>query len=80
MSHFLANDPQARVLIIAGFHTGRPKVANFFEIIGDTGLEVDRIWEMDSSGERRAWDPKRPMGPGEGKKWVVVAVLKRKLA
>jgi hypothetical protein len=79
MSHFLANDPGARVLVIAGFHTGRPKVAKFFEIIGDAKLEIERIWEMDSNGERRDWDPERPMGPGEGKKWLVVAVLKRRV-
>jgi hypothetical protein len=79
MAHFLADDPRARVLLIAGFHTGRPKVAKFFDIIGDAGLEIDNIWEMDSKGERREWDPERPMGPGEGKKWLVIAALKRTL-
>jgi EEF1A N-terminal glycine/lysine methyltransferase len=78
MAHFLSVDADARVLMIAGFHTGRPKVASFFDGIGRVGLEIDTIWETDSNGERRAWDPKRPQGPGEDKRWLVVAALKRK--
>jgi hypothetical protein len=79
MAYFLSEDAGARVLVIAGFHTGRSKVASFFDGIGRVGLEIDTIWETDSNGgERRAWDPNRVQGPGEDKRWLVVAALKRK--
>jgi Lysine methyltransferase len=76
MSHFLARNSKARVMIVAGFHTGRPKVAHFFEIVPNFGLVVDQIWEMDSDGTRREWDPQREGVIGEGKRWMVLAVLK----
>jgi hypothetical protein len=32
MLHFLSLEPTARVFVIAGFHTGRARLANFFEV------------------------------------------------
>jgi hypothetical protein len=76
MAHFLAQNDEARVLMIAGFHTGRAKVAHFFEAIGDVGLVVDSIWEMSSDGDRKPWDPHREGGIGLEKRWMIVACLK----
>jgi hypothetical protein len=80
MIHFLSPDPSARVLVIAGFHTGRAKIATFFEeAVPPSGLEVEEIFDMDADGQRRTWDARAPEQPvGERKKWLVLAILKRK--
>jgi hypothetical protein len=82
MLHFLADTPDARILCIAGFHTGRAKVAPFFEeTVPQQGLSVEDIFEMKADGTRRAWAKERDGGRediGERKKWLVVARLKRK--
>ncbi|PSN67682.1 hypothetical protein BS50DRAFT_633380 [Corynespora cassiicola Philippines] len=82
MLHFLSpQDPRARVLVVAGFHTGRAKLARFFEeAVPAEGLEVERIFEVDAEGRRRTWDAGRGGGRedvGERKKWLVVARLRR---
>ncbi|QDS73690.1 hypothetical protein FKW77_003025 [Venturia effusa] len=80
MLHFLSHDPKARIFVIAGFHTGRARMAPFFEeTVEEEGLEMEDIFEMDADGVRREWRPYAPeeMG-GERKKWLVVARLKRK--
>lgn len=80
MAHFLAPSPHARVLCIAGFHTGRARVAPFFEeIIARHGLEVDDIFEMDDHGVRRPWAAERDGGledVTERKKWLILARLR----
>ena len=73
--------------IIAGFHTGRAKVAGFFEDVetfesGDgqgRRLAVDKRWEVDINGIVRPWNPERKEGIAERGRWCVVAVLKRKI-
>ncbi|OSS52069.1 hypothetical protein B5807_03503 [Epicoccum nigrum] len=84
MLHFLADTPSARVLCIAGFHTGRAKVVPFFEeVVPQQGLEVEDIYEMDADGARRPWATERDGGTeniGERKKWLVVARLRRQRA
>jgi hypothetical protein len=81
MLHFLAETPDARILCIAGFHTGRAKVAPFFEeVIPQQGLEVEEIYEMDADGKRRPWAKERDGGlenMGERKKWLVLARIRR---
>jgi EEF1A N-terminal glycine/lysine methyltransferase len=79
MLHFLSPLPSSRVLVIAGFHTGRSNLSSFFTTtIRKYGLDIDTISEMDTNGERRAWEPERPEEPiGTRNKWMVVAVLKR---
>jgi hypothetical protein len=81
MLHFLSEEPSARVLCIAGFHTGRAKVATFFEdVVPQQGLAMEEIFEMKADGSRRAWAKERDGGRedvGERKKWLVVARLKR---
>jgi hypothetical protein len=81
MLYFLSDAPHARIYCIAGFHTGRAKVAPFFEdVIPRQGLEVEEIFEMDADGRRRAWARERDGGTeniGERKKWLVLARIRR---
>lgn len=84
MLHFLADAPDARVFCIAGFHTGRAKLAPFFEdVIPQQGLEVEELFEMDADGVRRPWAKERDGGRediGERKKWLVVSRIRRRTA
>jgi nicotinamide N-methyltransferase len=82
MQYFLAPAPSARILVIAGFHTGRAKLAAFFEnAVPDSGLEVEEIFELDADGRRRVWQSHAvEEAVGERKKWLVVARLKRNMA
>jgi hypothetical protein len=58
MTHLLAND--GIILAIAGFHTGRPKVAAFFEAAERAGLVPLRpIFERDVEGQERPWTKDR---------------------
>ncbi|CAK1355997.1 hypothetical protein CB0940_00342 [Cercospora beticola] len=80
MLHMLSLDPAARVLAIAGFHTGRAKLAGFFEEAVARGLDIEDIYEEDAKGVRREWSPERDGGREdhtERKRWLVIAVLKR---
>jgi hypothetical protein len=66
MSHFLSTDEAARILLIAGFHTGRGKIAAFFEeAVPNHDLEAEEIFEMDADGRRREWEPAAAEEPGE---------------
>lgn len=75
-------DPEGRVLVIAGFHTGRANVASFFDVAEEQGLDVEEIYEDDAEGVRREWSSEEN-GASDGgsflKKWLVLATLKRKL-
>jgi hypothetical protein len=81
MFHFLSNAGEARILCIAAFHTGRAKLAPFFEeVVPEAGLEVELIVEMDAEGKRREWQPERDggmMDVTERKQWLVLAQLRR---
>jgi nicotinamide N-methyltransferase len=80
MLHFLSLSPEARVFCIAGFHTGRVKIALFFEkVVPTSGLEIEAIYEMDAKGVRRPWKAELEgvvEDVGERNKWLVVARLK----
>lgn len=82
MLHFLSPSPDARVFVIAGFHTGRAKLAPFFEeVVAEEGLEIEEIYEMDADGVHRDWCAERDGGRedfGERNKWLVVARLRRR--
>ncbi|OCK75151.1 hypothetical protein K432DRAFT_386363 [Lepidopterella palustris CBS 459.81] len=82
MLHFLSPSPHARVFVIAGFHTGRAKLAPFFnEAVGEEGLEIEEIFEMDADGKRREWLAEQDGGRedhGERIKWLVVSRLRRR--
>ena len=80
MVHFLADSPDARVLCIAGLHTGRARMAPFFEEVAPKrGLQVEDIYEMDGGGKRREWSSERSGVEDIGKrnKWLIVARLRR---
>lgn len=82
MLHFLSFNATARVWVVAGFHTGRAAVASFFEVAGEEGLEIDEIWERDNNGGEREWVKERDSkveDVTERKKWLVVAILRRKV-
>ncbi|KAI9367210.1 hypothetical protein BJX61DRAFT_547709, partial [Aspergillus egyptiacus] len=82
MKWFLA--PEGRVWVVAGFHTGRPIIAGFFETATRMGLEIEEIYERDSisvteeGGEiRREWASEREgEGPENRRRWCVIALLK----
>jgi nicotinamide N-methyltransferase len=81
MLHFLSLESSARIFAIAGFHTGRARLVNFFEVADEHGLEPDEIYEEDDQGVRREWIPERNNGfedHTERKKWLVISRLKRK--
>ena len=87
IAHFLSHDdPDACALVIAGFHTGRRIVADFFtqfqdsETSGDGKevLRIAQISESDMQGTVRPWDETRKESKGEASKWCVVAVLVRR--
>lgn len=81
MLHFLSTDGEGRVFAVAGFHTGRAKLAGFFDVAVAEGLEVEEIYEENSDGERREWVKERDGGledTNERKRWLVIAILKRK--
>lgn len=82
MLHFLTLDGSGRVFAIAGFHTGRAKLASFFDVAVEQGLHVDEIYEENADGIRREWLKERDGGledHNERKKWLVIAILKRRL-
>lgn len=81
MFHMLSTDDDARIFSIAGFHTGRAKLALFFREAVTHGLDIESIYEEDAEGNRRAWAEERDGGTEnvtERKKWLVIAILKRK--
>lgn len=80
IGYFLKRDEAARAWVVAGFHTGRAKMAGFFDAAAlreEGGVEVERMWERDCDGVERAWDEGRDDDITERKRWLVVAVLKR---
>lgn len=81
MEHFLSHKVDARVWVIAGFHTGRAKLVSFFDIATQAGLETENIWERDADGNEREWVRERNGGQEDAtgrNKWLVIAILKRK--
>ncbi|KAI9740675.1 MAG: hypothetical protein M1818_004639 [Claussenomyces sp. TS43310] len=55
IEHFLT--PHGRAWVVAGFHTGRAKMAGFYhdQTLAEQGLEIERIWERDAEGKERDW-------------------------
>jgi hypothetical protein len=106
--HYLdRSDSDSCALVVAGFHTGRSTVRNFFEVAtGDYKVENENqeaqhegedegedeetravkgrlraaeIFEIDTNGVRRPWEPVRPKEDKHmTKRWCVCAVLVRR--
>ncbi|KAK5111025.1 hypothetical protein LTR62_005400 [Meristemomyces frigidus] len=81
MLNFLSWHTSSRIFAIAGFHTGRAKLAAFFDVAVAEGLDVEEIYEEDADGVQRDWKPERDGGredPTGRKKWLVIARLRRR--
>ncbi|KAK6833706.1 nicotinamide N-methyltransferase [Apiospora arundinis] len=77
---FLKEGTESRAWVIAGFHSGRDKMASFFDAkaLRAVGLEVEYIWERDCEGVERPWSSDRgPEDPGVRKRWLTIAILRR---
>ncbi|KAK4104800.1 hypothetical protein N658DRAFT_504353 [Parathielavia hyrcaniae] len=77
---FLGDGEAARAWVVGGFHTGRDKVAAFFEreALAAVGLEVEHLWERDCDGQNREWVWDRGVEDvSERKRWLGVGVLRR---
>lgn len=76
---FLAED--GRAWVVAGFHTGREKMRGFYEeeTLREAELEIERIWEKNADGMEREWVVDRGAEDvTERKRWLVVAILRRR--
>lgn len=73
--------PHGKAWVVAGFHTGRAKMAKFYgeELLSEHGLELESIVERDPNGHERAWVFDRGIEDvSERKRWLVISVLKKK--
>lgn len=80
ISHFM-KDEDGKAWVIAGFHTGREKMRGFYEEekMKETDLEVEKIWERNAEGMERDWAVDRGVEDvTERKRWLVIAVLRRR--
>ncbi|APA10232.1 hypothetical protein SS1G_07328 [Sclerotinia sclerotiorum 1980 UF-70] len=78
---FLKED--GRAWICAGFHTGRELMRGFFEEekLAAAGLEIESIYERDANGVEREWVTDRGAEDRDAiarKRWLVIAILKRR--
>ncbi|CAZ79467.1 unnamed protein product [Tuber melanosporum] len=72
----LARDGE--LLAIAGFHTGRDKVAGFFDAAERAGLVRVKITEKDVEGAEREWVRDRGQeDPVERKRWLAIGVFRQ---
>ena len=80
ISWFLKDTPEARCWVVAGFHSGREKMREFFgaDALAKEGLEVEHIYEKECDGKEREWAWDRGYEEiGIRKRWLVSASLKR---
>lgn len=78
VAHLLSKD--GIFLAIAGYHTGRAKVANFFDSAVMAGLKlVEPIRERDVEGNERPWEKDRGKeDPVELKRWLAIGLFKHR--
>lgn len=79
---FLGEGEDSWAWVVAGFHTGREIVADFYETAEKRGFMVEKLWERDLGSEDRIlreWTPKR-MGESleNRRRWCTVGILKRR--
>ncbi|KAK6333620.1 hypothetical protein TWF730_003806 [Orbilia blumenaviensis] len=78
MLHFLDDSPTSRVVVVAGLHTGRQKMANFWDVAGES-FDIDTIVERDIDGIEREYKADRGIEDViERKRWLIVGTLKKK--
>ncbi|KAF3921049.1 hypothetical protein AA313_de0202880 [Arthrobotrys entomopaga] len=80
MLHFLDDkNPKARVIVVAGLHTGREKMSKFWDVAVNTGFEIESIKERDVNGVEREFLADRGFEDGsEKKRWLTIGILKSK--
>lgn len=88
INHFLSKDStNGCAIVVAGFHTGRNVVADFFRQFSPSEemdsaaeeLEIAEIYEIDMHGVKRPWQETRANEDREAsKRWCVVAVVVRR--
>ncbi|KAI6093082.1 hypothetical protein F4821DRAFT_222045 [Hypoxylon rubiginosum] len=77
---FLKDSSSSCAWVVAGFHTGRAKMRDFFAeaALRDAGLELEAIWERDCDGVEREWAWDRGQEDvSERKRWLAVGVLRK---
>lgn len=78
--HFLSVSVHACAYVIAGFHSGRDRMASFFEAVEEEQLKVDNICEIDVYGKLRLWEKDRgDENVLERKRWLAVALIRHSL-
>ncbi|CAK7241391.1 MAG: hypothetical protein STHCBS139747_002852 [Sporothrix thermara] len=78
---FMQKSDDARCWVVGGFHTGRPKVAAFFDevALAACDLEIEAIWERDCDDRERDWVVDRGIEDvTERKRWLAVAIFRRR--
>jgi EEF1A N-terminal glycine/lysine methyltransferase len=83
---WLSASADSCAIVIAGFHTGRSVVSDFFSVAaggddadGGGPLAIGEIYEIDVDGQRRGWAKERANETKEqAKRWCVVAILQRR--
>jgi nicotinamide N-methyltransferase len=74
----LIRSEEARVLLIAGLHTGRYTIAKFLKLIAAEGFDAECVAETAlSGGEERNWAVERhEEQDSDRRRWVVKIILK----
>jgi nicotinamide N-methyltransferase len=79
---WLSASADSCAIVIAGFHTGRGVVSDFFSLAAggdDAPLAIGEIGEIDVDGQWREWAYERANETQEqAKRWCVVAILQRR--
>jgi len=80
MAALLELSAAARILIVAGLHTGRSVISHFFHVAEERNLTADDEGIQERNvidGSMRLWSPeKSDEDIVERKKWLIVAKLK----
>lgn len=78
MLHFLDDSPTSRVIVVAGLHTGRQKMANFWDVAVKS-FDINTIKERDIDGIEREYKADRGVEDViERKRWLIIGTLKKK--
>ncbi|KAI0792016.1 hypothetical protein C8Q75DRAFT_615811 [Abortiporus biennis] len=79
----LAKSDHARIVLVAGLHTGRYTIQGFLDLLPTVGLELSNVpQEIEVNGsETRTWDVNRAEGEDERerRRWVVWMDIRRQI-
>ncbi|OBT51478.1 hypothetical protein VE04_07746 [Pseudogymnoascus sp. 24MN13] len=76
-------NPGGKAWVVSGFHSGREKMAGFYNaaLLTEHGMEVESIVERDPEGREREWVTERKfegVTDTERKRWLVISVLRKR--